>query len=256
MKMTACLGAALFGMFGISSIFWMGSALGQGAGTGSNLRPVLVELFTSEGCSSCPPADAVLAKIDGTGVGDGVLVVGLSEHVTYWNRLGWADPFSQELFTERQNGYGYRFALDSIYTPQVVVGGERELSGGDKAGILKAVAETGRLTGVSLGVRSVEATAKGVKVGFELAGTVPADAELYAVIAQDRATTAVKRGENEGRTLTHVSVARSLVRVGKVGAERTFEVPVPEGMSGGRHVVVFLQEKGQRRVLAVGAKGF
>ncbi len=228
------------------------NAWGQGAAS----KAVLVELFTSEGCSSCPPADAVLARLEGMRVGDGVLVVGLSEHVTYWNRLGWADPFSQELFTERQNGYGYRFTLDSIYTPQVVVGGVKEMSGGDEAGIRRAVVEAAKGTGMELRVTSAEVVGKGLRVGFEVSGAVPGEAEVFAVVAQDRATTAVKRGENEGRTLTHVAVARSLVRVGKLGAERTFEVPVPEGIGGGRHVVVFVQEKGMRRVLAVGAKGF
>jgi hypothetical protein len=219
-------------------------------------RAVLVELFTSEGCSSCPPADAVLSKLEGMRVGGGVLIVGLSEHVTYWNRLGWADPFSQELFTQRQNGYGYRFALDSIYTPQVVVGGVKEMSGGDEAGIRRAVEEAGGPSGVGLRVTSVEPTAKGVRVAFALDGKLPADSDLFAVIAQDKATTSVKRGENAGRTLAHVAVARSMARVGKLGAERSFEVPVPDGLDGGRHVVVFVQEKGLRRVLAVGSSRF
>jgi hypothetical protein len=79
---------------------------------------VLVELFTSEGCSSCPPADALLRKINGKYTDSGQLIVGVSEHVTYWNYLGWSVPFSSEAYTERQSAYGLRFHLDSVCTPQ------------------------------------------------------------------------------------------------------------------------------------------
>ena len=95
-----------------------------------------------------------------------------------------------------------------------------------------------------------------VKVEFEMNGDVPKDAEIYAVIAQDMAATEVKRGENGGRTLRHVCVAKNLVRVGKVGAGRSIEVPMPQGVEGARHVVVFVQEARMGRVVAVGAKGF
>jgi len=99
---------------------------------GAPMHAVLVELFTSEGCSSCPPADALLRAIDGKRTEAGQLVVGISEHVTYWNRLGWADPFSSDVYTARQDGYRSHFRLDSAYTPQVVVNGEREVLGSDR----------------------------------------------------------------------------------------------------------------------------
>ena len=81
-------------------------------------RAVLVELFTSEGCSSCPPADALLQQVNGKYSDAGQLIVGVSEHVTYWNSLGWSDPFSSPIYTERQEAYGQRFHLDSVYTPK------------------------------------------------------------------------------------------------------------------------------------------
>jgi hypothetical protein len=88
---------------------------------------VLVELFTSGGCSSCPPADALLQKVNGKYSDAGQLIVCVSEHVTYWNGLGWSDPFSSPAYTERQNAYGQRFHLDSVYTPQIVVNGRSRL---------------------------------------------------------------------------------------------------------------------------------
>src|SRR5271169_3387392 len=103
-------------------------------------RAVLVELFTSEGCSSCPPADALLQQVNGKYSDAGQLIVGVSEHVTYWNSLGWSDPFSSPTYTERQNAYGQRFRLDSVYTPQMVTNGQEQIVGGNSAGLLRAFA--------------------------------------------------------------------------------------------------------------------
>ena len=102
-------------------------------------RPVLVELFTSEGCSSCPPADALLREVNGTRTAAGQLIVGISEHVTYWNNLGWADPFSASIYTERQNAYSRSLNLDSDYTPQMVVNGREQFVGSDRAQLQRAL---------------------------------------------------------------------------------------------------------------------
>jgi hypothetical protein len=99
----------------------------------------LVELFTSEGCSSCPPADDLLRRIDGSTTDQGLLIVGISEHVTYWDHDGWKDPYGSETMTERQNDYGRRFNLESVYTPQMVVNGEAEFVGSDGRSLVKAV---------------------------------------------------------------------------------------------------------------------
>ena len=95
--------------------------------------PILVELFTSEGCSSCPPADAVLARLHEKQPAPGVQLIVLSEHVDYWNNLGWRDPFSDALFTDRQSRYGSR-----VYTPQAVVDGRTDVLGSDEEGIVRA----------------------------------------------------------------------------------------------------------------------
>jgi hypothetical protein len=217
-------------------------------------RVVLVELFTSEGCSSCPPADALLKKIDGAKVDNGTLIVGLSEHVTYWNNLGWRDPFSQDLFTARQNAYGERFRLNSVYTPQMVVNGERQVLGSDGRAVLKAVAEAAAESPVSLTIQSVVPSGKMLAVTYALSGAAPG-AEVFAVVAEDMASSDVARGENSGRTLTHVSVARSLVRVGPGSAGiRTVSVDAPDGVKG-RHLVMVVQGAGVGKVLAVDSRG-
>lgn len=144
---------------------WMRAAcvaavVGLGAvGAGAQAAPVaekvpaavLVELFTSEGCSSCPPADALLRQVNGMRTQAGQLIVGVSEHVTYWNNLGWADPFSSAVYTNRQNGYGERFRLDSVYTPQMVVNGAKQFVGSDR-GQLQAALEDARVSGFRCGL--------------------------------------------------------------------------------------------------------
>jgi hypothetical protein len=220
---------------------------------------VLVELFTSEGCSSCPPADSLLEQMVGKHAPSGQLVITLSEHVTYWNHDGWVDPFSQELFTERQNAYARRFHLDSPYTPQMVIDGNRQVVGNDGGGILKAIGEEARGSG-GIRIVSIKRDGKSLDVTYEVTGDVAkAGVEVYAVVADDVVMSQVGRGENGGRTLTHVSVARSLERVAKVTAAGTATVrvaavaPARENAEGGQHLVLFVQQPGQGDVLGVAA---
>lgn len=223
--------------------------------------PVLVELFTSEGCSSCPPADALLRKLEGMRTDTGQRIVALSEHVTYWNRLGWADPFSAETFSERQNDYGERFHLDEIYTPQAIVNGDREVNGSDGDAILRAVRLEGNAPAVELEILSMKAEARALSLTYSVSGTLPPEgAEVYVALADDHDTSHVARGENAGLTLMHVSVARSLTRVVKLWApeQRTVTIPLPESpgaqYAGGRHVVVFVQVAGLGKVLGIASQ--
>ncbi len=114
--------------------------------------PVLVELFTSEGCSSCPPADALLMKLEAGQPIDGVEIIALGEHVDYWDQLGWHDRFSSRQYTQRQNGYGNRFSLQGVYTPQMVVDGTQEFVGND----------------ANRATRAINQAAKSAKVGLKL----------------------------------------------------------------------------------------
>ena len=192
---------------------------------------VLVELFTSEGCSSCPPADALLRQIDHTQTSSGQLIVGISEHVTYWNSLGWSDPFSSSIYTDRQNGYGQRFHLDSVYTPQMVVNGSDQFVGSDKASLLRAIQRqpVGH-DSVNVNISSVSRNGSSLSVTFSASGAIPTNGtDIIAVLADDTDQSNVQRGENSGRTLTHVAVARSLTRVAtlKSAEERTISVTLP-----------------------------
>jgi hypothetical protein len=258
------MGIAIRGALGVAlGCFWIVGAAGaqSAAAATPQERAVLVELFTSEGCSSCPPADALLQRLNGVRVEPGVLIVALSEHVTYWNRLGWIDPFSQEQFTQRQSAYGERFQLDSVYTPQVVVNGEHQVLGSDGRAILGAVSARDQTMPVTVRILEAQRSNGALLVTYTSEGKLPG-AELFAVVADDLDTSTVPRGENAGRTLTHVAVARSLRRVGPLGQAGTqsFTLALPTQPKGhgeaALHLVLFAQAPGLGRVLSVDSRGF
>jgi len=139
----------------------------QTAVDGPAPKVVLIELFTSEGCSSCPPADALLRQVNGSRTAGDQLVVGISEHVTYWNGLGWSDPFSSPAYTERQNAYSERFHLEGVYTPQMVINGAEQIVGSDRAALLRAVlAEEGQHPRVSVRILSSQVVGNSMTVSF------------------------------------------------------------------------------------------
>src|SRR5690242_11936677 len=146
--------------------------------------PVLVELFTSEGCSSCPPADRLLQKLDQSQPIQNAEAVVLSEHVDYWDHDGWRDPFSGSFFTQRQHQYGSRFGLDDVYTPQMVVNGKAQFVGNDSARAIQAIAEAARAQTISVGLSNAMFDHGVLK--FRVDAAAPASgkpAELYVVLA-------------------------------------------------------------------------
>ena len=201
--------------------------------------PILVELFTSEGCSSCPPADRLLESLDSQ-------VIVLSEHVDYWDRLGWRDPFSAHANTVRQEGYARGFGTTGPYTPQMVIDGVTEFVGNDtrRATVEIARARTREKIGVHL-----TRTASGVQVQIDPA---PKSAEVWLALADDRATSQVAAGENKGRQLHHVAILRSLRKLGSVKRGAAFEQSVAVPAGTGR-VIVFVQDSGLGKVYGVGA---
>jgi hypothetical protein len=198
--------------------------------------PVLVELFTSEGCSSCPPADRHLQQLDSE-------VIVLSEHVDYWDHQGWKDKFSSPAFTERQETYAKQFGIDSPYTPQMVVDGVAQFTGGDTRRAAAEIDKAGNRPKANI---LLGRTVAGVDVEIE---AVPHECDIWLVLADNSDVTRVAAGENRGRTLTHVAVVRSIRKIGYVKRGGTFsrQVELPSGASGQR-IVVFLQEAGQARV--------
>jgi hypothetical protein len=226
-------------------------------------RAVLVELFTSEGCSSCPPADELLRKVDRKYTKDGALIIGVSEHVTYWDHGGWKDPFSADIFTRRQSEYSERFDTNSVYTPQMIVNGKTQFVGSDGRALSQAIEKAQTESGAA--VRIVNANVEGgaVRAVVSVTGEIPKrGADVYGVIAEDETTEHVLRGENAGRTLVHASVARVLLNAGKVDAagEITVRLPLPEGEGGAsqskRHLIVWVQEPNAGRALGVDTKAF
>jgi hypothetical protein len=223
-------------------------------------KAVLVELFTSEGCSSCPPADALLSKVNGSQTSGGQLVVGISEHVTYWNSLGWSDPYSSPAYTERQNAYSERFHLEGAYTPQMVINGAEQIVGSDRAALLHAVEkEDAEIPRMSLRIVSLSAAANTLTVNLATSGDVPKQGvDLMAVLADDSDRSNVLRGENSGRLLAHVAVARSITRVAKVktAGDLTVQIPIPASFQAtqGHHLILFAQTPGNGRVLGTDTK--
>jgi hypothetical protein len=217
--------------------------------------PVVVELFTSEGCSSCPPADLLLQKFDTQPVPGAQLIV-LSEHVDYWNHIGWTDPYSSPAYSERQSAYGKRFQLDSVYTPQLVVDGTNEVVGSDSSQARKAFnqAVAGEKVPVRISAAILESNV--VKAHLET-GPLPArpgKADVVFVVALNHAESQVAGGENSGHRLTHVAVVRSLTKVGSIDAGQSFaqdvSVKIEKGTDPAQlRVIAFLQEQGQGKIL-------
>src|SRR5215831_9652939 len=174
----------------------------QNAEKSSPRRPILLELFTSEGCSSCLPADRLLETFDRTQPVSEVDLIVLSEHVDYWNRLGWTDPYSSPLFTERQQEYARRLHLDGAYTPQLVIDGQADFIGSDERAIRAGVLRAETRPKAAISVRALRFGAE-VKVSLEV-GDRMRPAELYLALANDPPQAQVARGENSGRTLRHV----------------------------------------------------
>jgi len=187
--------------------------------------PILVELFTSEGCSSCPPADALLQKLDAD-------VVVLSEHVDYWDRLGWRDPNSSHEFTARQERYSRVLGVE-VYTPQVVVDGREAMVGNQEALVRAALGHAAKRAHVAIKIESAR------REGAEAVVTVaaPPKGDVWVGVAAESTKSAVSRGENSGHTLTHVAVLRSLTKLKK--GETTVRTPAVAEPS---RVVVFVTD--------------
>lgn len=226
---------------------------------GDTASPVLVELFTSEGCSSCPPADALLQQLDRTQPVNGAQLIVLSEHVDYWNHIGWTDPFSSRFFSDRQSGYSSRFGLGSVYTPQMVVDGNTEFVGNDPRLASQAVEKALALPKVAVRISDISLDPSKILRAHVDTDALPENiklrkADVYLVAALNHAESQVLRGENGGRRLTHVGVVQSLTKIGSIEAGKTFSQDVQVKLDSrtdpaNLRVVAFIQQPGQKQVL-------
>jgi hypothetical protein len=205
---------------------------------------VLLELFTSEGCSSCPPADQLLIDLVRTQPVAGVHIVALSEHVDYWNRLGWTDPFSSAQFTDRQTAYG-RALGDEAYTPQAVIDGRAAVVGSSRAEVLAAIRAAAAHAKASIDL----SWTPDLRIAL-VASPAAANADVYLAITEDGLSSNVRRGENEGHQLAHDAVTRRLTRIGATSRQGSFSqtVPIapmldPSWRRNALRVVVFVQSK-------------
>jgi hypothetical protein len=226
------------------------------AGLTTRATPVLIELFTSEGCSSCPPADALLARLRVQQPVVNADIIALEEHVDYWDELGWHDRFSAHQFTERQNEYEHGFHLDESYTPQMVVDGTKQFVGNDMAQALLSIGHAAEKPKIALTLEPPVMNGASIYGSVSVpTGTSLPKADLYAALIEPMASTQVRAGENGGRTLHHVSVVRRLERIGYLNSlsrkPLPFSLDLPKDEAEGLQVVVFAQRDGQGEVLAV-----
>jgi hypothetical protein len=202
-------------------------------------RPVVVELYTSQGCSSCPPADALLGELTHQHN-----VIALAFHVDYWDDQGWVDRFASPAATQRQQRYGQTLKLASVFTPQVIIDGQRSYVGSDRNAILSQI--SGRHEGVGLAI-----AAQGDDLVVDLApGDAQAGADVLLLAVVPEAQTAVAHGENSGRKLQEFNIVRASSVLGNCsGSAQRFTVPRSTLPGDAKQAVVLVQQAGQRSIL-------
>ena len=248
------------GLF-LAFLIFSAEARSQSSTVEAARRPVLVELFTSEGCSSCPPADALLQQLEQQQPVAGAEIIAIEEHVDYWNHDGWLDPFSSPEWTQRQQSYVALLKADA-YTPELVVNGRRQFVGNNarEAELEIENAAGGLKTEVTIasgGAGSKGSKQFSVSVGKMEQKTAGDVAEVWLAVTEDGLHSSVNRGENSGHVLHHVATLRSLQRIGVAGANgasASFTAePVVKFNSHWNveslHVTVFVQEKKSRQIL-------
>ncbi len=229
------------------------AAADRGGGTAGGPRTVLVELFTSEGCSSCPAADEYVAQLVRAQPIKNVRIVALSEHVDYWNSLGWRDPFSSPEFTRRQRRYAERLNTE-VYTPQLVIDGIDQVIGSQRSRVYEAIHRAGKRDKAELEM-TAERTGNGsidVRVSVGDVPRGPREIVLWAALVEDGLAVDVENGENRGRELRHDGVARLLIDTGNIAANRSrgVSLEIEPGWNASKlRVVAFLEDGASGRVI-------
>lgn len=230
-----------FGLF-VLTLAVLGSAAVLHAQTSTH-GPVVIELFTSEGCSSCPPVDRVLAQLQEQHTWNGAELIVLGEHVDYWNQLGWKDRFSSHAYTERQQEYA-QVGRSEVFTPEIVLDGQPNLAGKDSASFQRALTDSANQAKPAQ-VSMAWSNPQQLHVAVENGGKGNA---VLLFVTEDNLTTSVKAGENGGTTLHHAAVVREMRKIGKTkGGQFESDVAVkidPEWQRGALHVIVLVQQDG------------
>ncbi len=220
-------------------------------------NPVVVELFTSEGCSSCPPADAALLELSQKPMPEGTQLILLGEHVDYWNYIGWTDRFSSAQFSQRQGDYAKQFKLNSPYTPQMVIDGRVQFVGNDLADVrqkIGAAAKDPKPAKVTLQWEGNN------KLRIAVAAPENERAKVLLAVTEDGLSTQVGKGENGGRTLHHAAVVRQLREVGTLDKgkfDASVDVaPKADWKIAQLKVAVLVQDAATGQILGAGEVGY
>lgn len=234
----------------VLSLFVVGTLLGSTASLNStrsapeqslaqvDRSPVIIELFTSEGCSSCPPADALLSKLEVDQPIAGAEVIGLEEHVDYWNHDGWTDPYSSGEWTFRQQEYVTRLKSNSPYTPQMIVDGQKEFSGSNVRKAQETIQEAARREKASVSIVAGAAVKNNVlaceiRVASIRGAGDEEKVDVWIAVTEAGLPAAVTAGENKGQTWEHASIVRSLEKIGSIPPEaHCHSWPNPRSKSG------------------------
>jgi hypothetical protein len=228
----------------------VGAIAGAADVASSGAAPVLVELFTSEGCSSCPPADLLLRKLDELQPVAGAQAIVLSEHVDYWNHDGWKDAYSSSFYTGRQKDYVQRLGVAEAYTPQMIVDGVAQLNGSNGPAVRAAVEKARGDAKVPVRISGVGVDGRTLKLHVAV-DELPADsktkkADVVVAVALNHAESHVSAGENKGKDIQHVAVVESMTKVGRVERGKKFDGDVTVKLKGAEglgdlRVIAFVQ---------------
>jgi hypothetical protein len=231
------------------------------AASDTGRTPILMELFTSEGCSSCPPVDNWVEQLDASQPVAGAEIIVLSEHVDYWDHDGWKDPFSSAGITDRQKAYVNNLGLSDVYTPQIVVDGAFEVKPSDPQKTSQSLTKAAAAPMIPVRLSSA---AVGPGSPAVLTGHIEADgsgakknADVFVAVALDKTLTDVLAGENDGRKLENIAVVKEMVKVGKLEKGKSFDQPFsiklwPDADPANLRVVAFVQESGPGKILGAG----
>ena len=255
---TGALSLLLFLTFQWASASW---SRNNRAADSAPSTPVLVELFTSEGCSSCPPADALLEQMDALQPIPGTQLIVLSEHVDYWNHDGWTDPFSSASLTDRQSAYVRTLGLKTPFTPQFLVDGSEELQAHSNEQVVQFLQKAATAPKVPMRFASLSVDHGSPAI---VRGRIESDvsserhkSDVYVAVALDHAESQVSSGENGGRHLSHVAVVTELTKVGKLEPGKSFgqdfriKFKLPGPGPTNLRIVAFAQESGPGKVIGV-----
>lgn len=219
--------------------------------TATPFEPVaVIELFTSQGCSSCPSADRLLSQTIAAAKKDGRKIIALSFHVDYWNRLGWSDPFSDKKYSSRQSEYASMMNLHSVYTPQMIVNGTHEFVGSDENALNNALDLSSKTKAIANFKRlsAIASEGKPLHVQYELEGNFTGCKINFALISRYE-TTPVKRGENQGRILKNENVVRQFISVSALDSGQISFDSTPMPSSGNMAIVALVQRTSDLKII-------